>query len=361
MSNPYRDLPSKHFWRTAVAERNIREWSELYTKRIEMTSATRISAAGSCFAQHIGRQLKLRRFAFQDFELAPASLAPESRLRFGYDMFSARYGNVYTARQMLQLLRRAFGEFTPAVDAWENDGRFYDPFRPSVEAGGFVSLHELRAVREAHFTAVRRLFTESDVFIFTLGLTEAWIDRVDGAVYPICPGTIAGRFDQTRHQFVNFNYGEVLSDMSEILAIGRKMNPALKFLLTVSPVPLTATASPNHVLVATTYSKSVLRAVAGDLYGRHDFVDYFPSYEIITAPAARGGFYETNMREVTERGVKYVMSHFFSAHAPAQVSDAIQQPPAVHPQDAYQRQIAAITKEMEVICDENKLDEMNAS
>ncbi|WP_339375331.1 hypothetical protein [Paracoccus yeei] len=34
-------------------------------------------------------------------------------------------------------------------------------------------------------------------------------------------------------------------------------------LLTVSPVPLAATTTDNQVLVPTTYSKSVLRSVAG--------------------------------------------------------------------------------------------------
>ena len=43
------------------------------------------------------------------------------------------------------------------------------------------------------------------------------------------------------------------------------VNPRARLLLTVSPVPLAATATPNHVLVASIHSKSVLRAVAGEL------------------------------------------------------------------------------------------------
>ena len=40
------------------------------------------------------------------------------------------------------------------------------------------------------------------------------------------------------------------------------MNPKARLVLTVSPVPLAATASGSHVLPATIYSKSVLRAAA---------------------------------------------------------------------------------------------------
>ena len=42
-----------------------------------------------------------------------------------------------------------------------------------------------------------------------------------------------------------------------------RRTPKLRILLTVSPVPLTATAGDDHVLLATTYSKSVLRAGRG--------------------------------------------------------------------------------------------------
>jgi hypothetical protein len=83
--------------------------------------------------------------------------------------------------------------------------------------------------------------------------------------------------------------------------------------LTVSPVPLTATATGRHALVATTHSKSVLRAAAGQLADERDDVDYFPSYEIISGFPYRAAFYEPNLRTVTPDGVAFVMRHFFQA------------------------------------------------
>ena len=51
--------------------------------------------------------------------------------------------------------------------------------------------------------AVREMFERLDVFVFTLGLTEAWRSRIDGAVYPLAPDVVAGKMGQAAHEFVN--------------------------------------------------------------------------------------------------------------------------------------------------------------
>ena len=80
-------------------------------------------------------------------------------------------------------------------------------------------------------------------------------------------------------------------------------------------VPLTATASGQHVLTATSYSKSVLRASAGLVAEELDHVDYFPSFEIITHPVFGGRFFASNARSVKPEGVETVMGHFFADQA----------------------------------------------
>ena len=42
-------------------------------------------------------------------------------------------------------------------------------------------------------------------------------------------------------------------------------------------------------------------------------VDYFPSYEIITNPAARSRFFAENLRQPTSKGVETVMAQFLAA------------------------------------------------
>jgi len=148
----------------------------------------------------------------------------------------------------------------------------------------------------------------------------------------------------------------VLREMREVIEAARGITPRLRFLLTVSPVPLTATASQNHVMVATSYSKSVLRAVAGELAAKYPFVDYFPSYELVAAHPVRAMLYDPNLRTVTGRGVDLVMRHFFSEHSLADDVKAIAPAEAVAPSE---KEPEAGTKEEsgDVVCEEILLAE----
>ncbi|MBB4952788.1 hypothetical protein H4S14_000830 [Agrobacterium vitis] len=316
--NPYAALAPRSVWRKAVAETHPLQLQDLYRRKFTVPREARIATAGSCFAQHIAHSLRRHGFNFRDFEPAPPLFPAAMAQSYNYGVYSARFCNIYTARQLLQLFDRAFGRFAPEEQPWEKAGGVVDPFRPLLEPEPFGSVAELERSRQSHLSAVREMFQSTDVFIFTLGLTEAWLSKQDGAVFPLCPGTVAGRFDAAQYEFKNFSYHEIFDDLATFLTQFRQLNPSVKIIFTVSPVPLTATKSDNHVLVATNYSKSVLRAVSGYLAQELDFVDYFPSYDIITAASVRGMFYDANVRTVNASGVDYVMSHFFKEHAPSQ-------------------------------------------
>ncbi|MBN9886258.1 GSCFA domain-containing protein [Salipiger abyssi] len=310
---PYSDLPPSAFWKLCRQTDDFR-LSDLYQPKFALTPGMRIATAGSCFAQNIGRYVRASELELVDTEPAPARMPAETVQRFGYGLFSARYGNVYTARQLRQLLEDAVADRLHDCALWQRDGRFYDGLRPNTEPEGLGSEAELRAHRRDHLRRVRAIFDEADVFVFTLGLTETWQDIKTGVVFPTAPGVIAGAFDSARHAFLNLGMAETFEDLSTAVTLMRELSPGLKILLTVSPVPLTATASGAHVLSATTYSKSVLRAVAGEMAALDDDIDYFPSYEIITGAPYAGAFYQDNLRNVTTAGVQVVMSTFFGAH-----------------------------------------------
>jgi len=57
------------------------------------------------------------------------------------------------------------------------DGRFVDVFRPFVEEDGYDSPAQVINARQQHLKNVRDMLRESDIFVFTLGLTEAWISK----------------------------------------------------------------------------------------------------------------------------------------------------------------------------------------
>ncbi|HET9030366.1 MAG TPA: GSCFA domain-containing protein, partial [Candidatus Aquilonibacter sp.] len=217
---------------------------------------------------------------------------------------------------------RAYGRFRPVDGAWKRGDVFVDPLRPRVFEHGFATVEELEAERERHLGAVRSLFETLDVFVFTLGLTEGFCSTIDGTAFPAAPGKDFGVFDPTRFAFRNLTVAENLDAMHRFIEALRAVNPAAKILLTVSPVPLVATMEDRSVIQSTVYSKSVLRVVADELRRAYDFVDYFWSYEIITATYNTQRYFELDRRSVAAEGVADVMRSFFRHFAGLEVEQA---------------------------------------
>lgn len=309
--HPYADLPAHAYWRSGVGGVEPLQMQGLWQPKFPITPADPVATYGSCFAQHIGRALRARGHDWLVSEKPPRRVSGEVARRFGYRLFSARTGNIYTPTLLLQWLRWALGEATPPDTVWPDESGFRDPFRPRIEPDPFDSVAELEKLRMVTFRALARSVRKARVFVFTLGLTERWVDIETGCEYPLCPGTAAGVFDPDRHAFAPLDYPQALEAMQAALDLMRTANPRLRFLLTVSPVPLAATASGQHVLTATSGSKATLRAVAGALAGARTDTDYFPSYEMITSPVFGGQFFAPDRRQVSDAGVAFVMERFF--------------------------------------------------
>ena len=315
MDTPYSGLPARAFWRSAVAEADPSHLRDICRPRFAIAPGLPIATAGSCFAQNLRAPFRAAGLDVLDAEPAPRGLSGAEAARFGYGLFSARYGNIYTVRQFCQLLADARDQAIDRGAVWRRGGRYFDALRPSVEPGGLASADEVLAHRRHHLGRVQAMVKSAGLVVFTLGLTETWVDAGSGRVYPTAPGVMADPPEGTAIRFHSHTVSEVVADLALLMAALRAANPAVRLLLTVSPVPLTATASDQHVLVATTYSKSTLRAVAGDVAAGNPLVDYFPSYEIITAPPFAGQFFAANKRSVLAEGVDHVMRMFFAGQA----------------------------------------------
>lgn len=335
--HPYEGLPDAQFWHRAVSFAPPAGVDPVVRSSVRIEPHQRVATMGSCFAQHLSRHLQRSGLTYFVAEEGPAER------HFG--VFSARYGNVYTVAQAVQLLQRAFGELVPDERPWRRpDGRLVDPFRPTVEPDGFADEAALAADRAAHLAAVRRVVAESDVFVFTMGLTEAWRSQVDGCVLGAAPGAAGEPTGDATYEFVNFGIDEVRADLTELCERVRAVNPAVRILLTVSPVPLIATFEDRHVLVSTVASKSILRTAADEVARRFDFVDYFPSYEIISSATSDRDYFEPDRRQVSDLGVAHVM-RTFTRHLVAGAGMA--------PVSSGAVPLAAATQHEDVICDED--------
>lgn len=315
MNHPYKALPAKSFWKTAVADRETGAITDLWVPKFDIGKESLIVTFGSCFAQHFSKALQASGYNWLNSERPPPSFSEEDLKRFNYSVFSARTGNIYTTSLLRQWLSWAAGDSLPPEETWTCGERFYDPFRPMIEPEGFESAEEMARVRQVTIGALQSSIAQADVFVFTLGLTESWFNGAPetGYEYPLCPGTVRGDYAASKHRFVRQDYDFVKKNLIEAIEIMRGINPNIRVLLTVSPVPLAATNSGEHVLVATSASKAILRAVAQAVCEADEGVDYFPSYEIIANPVFKGAFFGEAMREVLPAGVDFVMKSFFEA------------------------------------------------
>jgi len=339
--SPYSGRPQRAFWRGGVAG-NDPFPDDIYRPRFPITNETRIFTAGSCFAQHVGAALKDAGCSVIDTEPARRGMLDTTARRYGYGLYSARFGNIYTLRQFRQLIEEAIGQFTPACPVWEKGERFWDALRPGVEPEGVASPEIVAEMRKQHLGKVRTALAQTDVIVFTLGLTEAWEHRETGTIYPTAPGTIAGDHDPDIFAFRDFTVADMLEDFAALQEVLDDIAPGLRYILTVSPVPLAATASDWHVLTATMRSKAALRVVCDMLCDGSDRIDYFPSYDMVMSPAQTGGAFADDLRSVRPEVVSAIMSRFLAAHGLTQAA-AHTPSPELDPQD-------------DVICEEALLE-----
>ena len=132
--HPYRSLPDKAFWRKAVAAPAPSDVDPVGIFELRIDPETKVATAGSCFAQHIARHLRSSGYDYYVAEPGHPILPQKARDANNYGLFSCRYGNIYTTRQLLQLMERAYGKFEPAEDVWfDAPDIVRDPFRPTTQ------------------------------------------------------------------------------------------------------------------------------------------------------------------------------------------------------------------------------------
>lgn len=323
--NPYHDIPDVQFWSHQVEGKAATaiDYDPAPKWKFDIAS-NKFATAGSCFAQHFQRQIRMRGGLYASSERPHPLISAD--LDLGYDLFSARYGNIYTCRQFRELIEQALGRRAPIFDFFPaKSDEWIDLLRPRAVPGGFSCEEAARADRIYHLNRVAALLRAVDVFVFTLGLTEAWINAKAGHTYAICPGVINGAFDPRKHVFKNFDVIECITDLQATCKMIHQINPKIRILLTVSPVMLVASYEGRGALQSSIASKAILRATADICARSFDFVDYFPSFEIVTGPQSAGRFYKFDCREVSSEGVDQVMQVFFRSRfltVPQLIADA---------------------------------------
>ena len=117
-------------------------------------------------------------------------------------------------------------------------------------------LEEILQFRQRYLDAVAQVAT-ADVVILTLGYVETWFDKELNLYLNSAPSAALIKRSPDRFEYRVLSYSDILDGLNQLydLLLKHRKKP-LKFLVTVSPVPLLTTFRDMDVLVANAYSKS---------------------------------------------------------------------------------------------------------
>lgn len=273
---------------------------------------------GSCFAREVenalsGLQVPL---VVSGFGSDPKSFidwdeASQSGGGEYVGVLSRRALNKYDAHAMSHELKRTIlgipypneGLIELAPDKW---------FDPHGSALRLCPLETALENRKAIATATAQI-KRAKVVIITLGLTESWIDTETGLAINEHPDPIYLRRHSHRFKFVDYGFRDIASEVHETVRLIREVNTNMKIVITVSPVTLWSTFRDIDVVTANSGSKAVLRAVSEEISRSYDFVDYFPSYELVSNTPRHLAWLE-DQHHVARPMVAHVMALFGSSY-----------------------------------------------
>jgi hypothetical protein len=159
----------------------------------------------------------------------------------------------------------------------------------------------------------------AECLLMTPGLVETWYDLEQGYYTNSAPLFAGKLLDPARYELHVLDQDECKADLLATIDIVRKHNPKIKVLITVSPVPLRYTFTKEDVLVANTYSKSVLRAACQEIVSERPLVDYFPSFEAVMLSTSR--VWQKDRRHVEDRLIGEIVSRVVAKYFGGQAGE----------------------------------------
>jgi hypothetical protein len=280
-----------------------------------LTKQDVVFTIGSCFARNVEGHLMNKgiKVAFEDFKL-PADLylsddgtGTRQPHRGALNKYSTHSIYSDVEHNLLQTEYPSHGLIEVS------EGQWFDPQASRLKPNTW----EVSLDTRQKLNAVTRKLKESTAVFITLGLTETWKDMETGIVLNVPPPPLYIKKFKNRFQFFDADFVSSYENLCKTIALIRThCNPEMRFIVTVSPVPLGATYTGLDVISANSYSKSTLRSVAQAVVATFPNIDYFPSYEmVINSP--RPLAWEADQVHVKSEMVNFIMSQFVGKYVQA--------------------------------------------
>jgi len=275
------------------------------TPKFKLRRDDKFYAIGSCFARGLENCL-------QKNGIAVESAAPEfSKLQPAKEGVSALgFTNKYNTCSILNELRWALdpdAAFPQESIVRLTTTTWYDPHtNPTLSFAGLEETLERRALMQA----VTKRVKSCRAVVVTLGLAEVWRDHHTDVYLNCTPIPSLFKSEPARYEFLLTTFAQNWANLETIYELLARYGHAdFHIIVTVSPVPLMNTFSTMDIVVANTWAKSLLRAVAQEWAMAHPNIDYFPSYEIVQN-SDRAPVWEKDLRHVTGPSVQHIMKLF---------------------------------------------------
>ena len=271
----------------------------------KMRREDKLFAIGSCFARGVEAALLGRKM--QVLSAAPefASFQPSAKGLAGLGCTN-KY-NTYSIYNELRWALDPEARFPRDSIVDVGSGLYYDPHtNPDLPLADLNETLRRRSIIQL----VSSRIAQCRVVIITLGLVEVWRDKIANTFINTAPIHEALSSHADRYEFQISDFGQNLTNLEQVHALLSQFgHPDFHVVVTVSPVPLMATFSTQDVVIANTYSKSMLRAVAQEWAAAHENVHYFPSYEIVLN-SERTVIWEEDLRHVRGPVVHHIIGIF---------------------------------------------------
>jgi len=262
-------------------------------------------AIGSCFARGIENALSAQNVIVESAAPEFARLQPANEETSGLG-FTNKY-NTYSILNELRWALDPDAEFPRNSIVPLTKTQWYDPHtNPTLK---FVDLEETLQRRALMQTVTKRIKTCRAVIV-TLGLAEVWRDVKADVFVNRTPIPSLFKTDPDRYEFQLSSFAANWANLEAIHTLLATFgHPDVRIIVTVSPIPLMNTFSNMDIVVANSWAKALLRAVAQEWAAAHSNVDYFPSYEVVQN-SDRREMWETDLRHVRGAGVQQIMQLF---------------------------------------------------
>lgn len=266
---------------------------------LPLAAGASVFTIGSCFARNI------------EAALAPLGVdLPTRRFKPPKSEYPNRPSGLLNEFNPGAVAQRILDAFVDAASPAETIVPSGSAFCDLLLVGGADVSYERAVARRAEIADIYRALPRADAVIVTLGLVECWFDQRSGRYLNRMPPAGLASAEPGRFVFRRLGVAESLALLEP--AFDRLAAAGKKTILSVSPVPLSTTFTPDDATVSDCYSKAVLRVCAEDLARRHANVDYFPSFEIVKSggPAAyeEDGVHVT--KPVVERITRWMVDRY---------------------------------------------------